>query len=71
MRDVSWQIDVVFPDEHVQCVFYVADFLQPNGTPYFKEDRPVGDGTVGPKEWTLELIDSPDEDTPDIKIVCC
>lgn len=69
MRDVSWQIDVIFPAEHVQCVFYVVDFLQPTGSPYFQEDRPVGDGTFGQKEWTLELIS--DDDTSDLKLVRC
>lgn len=65
MRNVSWQIDVIFPAEHVQCVFYVVDFLQPNGSAYFQEDRPVGDGTFGQKEWTLELI--PDDGSPEMK----
>lgn len=68
MRDVSWQIDVVFPEEHVQCVFYVVDFLQPNGNPYFPVPRPVGDGSVGPQEWSLEVV--PDDDSRDSKAVC-
>jgi len=75
MRDVSWQIDVVFPEEHVQCVFYVLDFLQPDGMPYFPQSRPIGADSAGEemvetgvKEWTLEVIS--DEDSADLKMVC-
>lgn len=74
MRDVSWQIDVIFPEEHVQCIFYVLDFLQPDGAPYFSQSRPIcadsmGEDTeeVGVKEWTLEVI--PDEESADGKSV--
>eukprot|EP00892_Ulva_mutabilis_P008034 jgi/Ulvmu1/5602/UM023_0139.1 len=72
MRDVSWQIDVIFPQEHVQCIFYVLDFLQPDGTPYFTQNRPIAadpsadeSEEYGVKEWTLELI--PDEDSAELK----